>query len=308
MDRNIALLRPEVVSSVNELSVQFAKAEPFRHLVIDQFLKPEVAKRLLQEFPAFERGDTVGDDGQQGGKSTFEKIRALGPTFAALDEMIQSEAWLSWLGTVTGIDGLLYDPFYLGGGTHENRDGQALDSHIDFNLHPSERWHRRLNLIIYLNHDWSPAWGGNLQLLRDPYQDSRPDHQISPEFNRCVVFETNERSWHGFDRLQLPESERARSRRSIALYFYSKDRPQAEQAPKHSTHYVSAQLPDRFKPGYCLNADDVAQLASLISERDAHLQRLYAENSRLLHAQEQGLSGQVLYLMKRAFVRFRRFR
>ena len=158
----------------------FARATPFPHVVIDDFLTPAFADRLLATFPPFARGNAVGDGGNQGGKSVFEPIVRLGGAYAELDRLIQSRAWLEWLGRATGISGLLYDPWYLGGGTHENRESQGLDPHIDFNYHPSERWHRRLNLIVYLNRDWDASFGGRSSCIatpratRHPWSSSRP--------------------------------------------------------------------------------------------------------------------------------------
>lgn len=42
------------------------------------------------------------------------------------------------------------------------------------------------------------------------------------------------------------------------------------------------------------------------SERWAHIRMLYAENTALRKAQDAGLTGHLLYLAKRAYVRFRR--
>lgn len=299
-------INPAVLAKVEELSQQFAQAKPFRFLVIDDFLQPAFAAQLLAEFPPFEKGNSVGDDGKQGGKSTLERIKSLGPAYQGLDATIQSEDFLGFIGKLTGVDAPLYDPFYLGGGTHENRHDQALQAHVDFNYHPSERWHRRLNLIVYLNPIWEEAWGGNLELYRDPYQDAQPAHRITPLMNRCVVFETTEKSWHAFDRIKLPAGKTDMSRRSVALYFYSKDRPPEEVAGKHTTHYVDAQLPEHLVEGYKLTGADVAQLKELIAHRDNRARMLYAENAQLLQAQERGFSGQLLFLLKRLYVRYRR--
>jgi hypothetical protein len=300
------VLNPDVSRNAAQFGARFAEAQPFRHIVIENFLAPDFAERLLDEFPAFERGNNIGDDGRPGGKSTVERMEALGVSYRKLDTAIQSPEFLKLLGTITGIDDLLYDPFYLGGGTHENRSGQLLQAHIDFNYHPSERWHRRLNLIVYLNHDWDEAWGGNLELWRDPYADAKPAARIAPTFNRCVIFETTEHSWHGFDMIASGDGETARSRKSVALYFYTKERPAQETAGRHSTHYVNRQLPERYAAGYTLSAADVAELRDLIAHRDNRLQQLFAENANLLQAQERGLSGKLLYLLKRLYVRYRR--
>ena len=301
-----SLLHPRVLESADRLGAEFTRAEPFPHLVIDDFFAPGVAERLLAEFPRFEEGNFVGDDGQPGGKSTSDQVRRLGAAYRALDDAVQSPAFLQTLSRLTGIDGLLYDPWYLGGGTHENRNGMSLDPHVDFNFHPSERWHRRLNLIVYLNPAWEAAWGGCFELFRDPHASPRPDVSIVPVFNRCALFETSERSWHGFDTIRLPPGQEDLSRRSIALYFYTKERPVEEIAERHTTYYVNRQLPERFTEGRVLDAGDVAELRGLIAQRDAHIRMLYAENTALRKAQDSGIGGHILYLAKRAYVRFRR--
>ena len=129
---------------------------------------------------------------------------------------------------------------------------------------------------------------------------------MAPAFNRCVIFETSERSWHAFNRIELPPEHAALTRRSIALYFYTTDRPAAETAPRHTTYYVSRQLPPHLDEGRTLSRGDVAEIRQLIEQRDAHIRLLYAENTALRQAQDAGLTGHLLYLAKRAFVRFRK--
>ena len=302
----LAILNTDVRERVAELHAAFVSAEPFPHIAIDDFLEAGFARALLTEFPAFERGNAVGDNGEPGGKATVDRIKALGPAYARLDDVIRSHEFLAWLGELTGIDNLLYDPWYLGGGTHENRDGMSLDAHVDFNYHPSERWHRRLNLIIYLNPLWDETWGGSLEFFRDPHADVKAARSVVPLFNRCVVFETSERSWHAFSTIHLPPSQQQLTRRSIALYFYTKDRPEREVATRHTTFYVNRQLPETIAEGVLLSSDDVSQIRQLIAARDAHIRLLYAENTALRAAQDKGFAGNLLYLAKRAYVRFRR--
>jgi len=297
-----------VVADAEVLGERFRANPPFPHIVIDDFLSAPFARRLLDEFPPFERGNFIGDDGRPGPKSTFARVGELEGAWREMDGLVQSPAFLELVGRLTGIPDLLYDPFYLGGGTHENREGASLDPHIDFNYHPSERWHRRLNLLLYLNAHWLPEWGGCLELYGDPRADAHPAASVVPAFNRCVIFETSERSWHGFDAIRLPVTGPGvpSSRKSVALYFYTRERPAPEIAERHSTVYVQRPLPARLAPGHTLTAGDVEELRTLLARRDAYIDQQHAENQRLLQAQEHGFAGQVLYLMKRAYVRFRR--
>jgi Rps23 Pro-64 3,4-dihydroxylase Tpa1-like proline 4-hydroxylase/SAM-dependent methyltransferase len=277
----MSAIDPAVLPAAEALLPRFQRREPFRHLVIEDFFPRAFAEQLLDEFPAFERGNARNEAGELGGKSTVERIRELGPAFVALDDLVRSQDFLDWLSTATGIPDLLYDPWYFGGGTHENRHGQDLDPHVDFNRHPENRWHRRLNLIVYLNHAWEDAWGGSLELHTDPRANDNRITLVTPLFNRCVVFETTEWSWHGFSRIELPEAQRALSRKSIALYFYTRERPAEELGPTHSTIYVDRPLPHHLRAGHVLSEDDLETIRALLTRRDMHNQRLYGELTRL---------------------------
>jgi len=301
-----SILAAHLIDKAETYRQQFITGVPFPHVVIDGFFSPEFATTLYEEFPAFERGSAVGDDGKVGSKSTFDRIRKLGSTYSRLDATIQTRKFLEIISKLTGIPDLIYDPFYLGGGTHENREGQGLDAHIDFNYHPSERWHRRLNLIVYLNPEWDSAWGGSLELFSDPRREARPIKAILPLFNRGVLFETSEQSWHGFSEICLPAGKKALSRKSIALYFYTTERPPEQAAGRHSTVYVNRQLDDRFTEGYVLCHEDVLEMKHLFAVRDDHIREQYAEIAKLLQAQDRGVVGHFLYLAKRAYVRLRR--
>ncbi len=303
------VLADSVLAQRTALSQQFAAAQPFRHVVIDGFLEAGFADQLLAQFPAFERGNYLAEHGRPGEKSTFERVRALGPAYARLDDLVRSKAFLDFLGQLTGLPGLLYDPWYLGGGTHDNRQGASLDPHIDFNFHPIERWHRRLNLIVYLNPEWRPEWGGALNLYRDPTQDDGPGQSVTPLFNRCVVFETTEHSWHGFDRITLPAGHEALSRRSIALYFYTPPAVGAGAEPEaHSTVYVGRRLPAHLRAGHLLTEADMADLQALVEDKDGRIAIQYDEIARLMtlaRAHERGLAGSVLYLARKAMASLR---
>jgi hypothetical protein len=290
----------------SELADAFQLREPFRHVVIDNFLDEAVAQRLLSEFPAFDVKFALNENGDIGGKSVVERIRDIGKTYAELDDLIQTRQFLQLISDITGIPGLQYDPHYFGGGTHENRDGQDLDPHIDFNRHPVDHTHRRLNLIIYLNSEWCDSWGGSLELHRDPAADDNEIKIVTPIFNRAVIFETTKWSWHGFARIALPESRKSITRKSIALYFYSADRPPEELTQTHSTVYVDRPMPTRFADGYVLTEHDVQELRILFKRRDMHIQRLYRD-IRQTRAEVEVLQHQMLHYRSTSLYRILEF-
>jgi hypothetical protein len=249
---------------------RFVAGDPFPHVAIDDFFAPEFAEALLRDFPAFDPA-LARNEIYEGvwGKAVNTEIRRISPTYERLYAVIGSPEFLTLMSEITGIPDLLLDPKMYGGGTHENLHGQSLDAHVDFNYDEAQKLHRRLNVIVYLNKGWRPEWGGALEVHSNPRRpkESRVK-SYNCEFNRAVIFETSERSWHGFPEISLPESERHRSRKSISIYLYTKDRPADEIAPPHGTFYVHRPLPARFAPGYTLSQEDVRLLNFDVGRRD----------------------------------------
>lgn len=269
MQSETAIVAPEVVQQTAEFRDRFVMATPFPHLAIDGFFEPQFARELLEQFPAFEGRYAIDEMGGVGRKAVIPSIAALGPAFRRAHEYFGSRAFLDWMSELTGIPGLQYDAENFGGGTHESLDGQDLLPHVDFNYHPRTGMHRRLNLIVYLNEGWQPEWGGSLVIHsnpRDPAQDRTKS--FVPVFNRCVLFETSERSWHSFDRVSLPPGEKQRSRKSLSIYLYTRERPDAETFADHTTFYVPRPLPPQFHVGHTLTQEDVLELERYLKSRD----------------------------------------
>jgi Rps23 Pro-64 3,4-dihydroxylase Tpa1-like proline 4-hydroxylase len=270
----LLLLHPDVRSRAVELAQQFSTAQPFRHIVIEPFLDPQFCRELIAQFPPFETGDARNEHGEVAGKSVTGDVARLGSAYDRFDRLMRDSEFLSWVGGITGVSRLLYDPEYVGGGTHENRDGQELDSHVDFNFHPRFGWHRRLNLIVFLNPQWEEGWGGCLELLREPAARGDDMRRVVPLENRAVIFETTESSWHGFPAIATPPGSGI-TRRSLAVYFYSHDRPAAEIAPPHGTYYYQRPLPAHIQAGYTLREEDLTEIRKLLARRDDHIRHLY---------------------------------
>ncbi|MBS0439148.1 MAG: 2OG-Fe(II) oxygenase [Proteobacteria bacterium] len=271
----MTVLGTKILAEAGSFAQSFRAAKPFRHLVIEDFLAPDLGQRMLADFPRFEDRYALNEMGEVGGKAVRMNVREISDTYRSLDRYLQTREFLDFVSVVTGIPDLLYDPDYIGGGTHENRDGQGLDQHVDFNFHPGTRWHRRLNLIVYLNPEWDEAWGGNLQLQADPWNGDASGQSIAPLFNRAVIFETTERSWHGFSSIHLPADKRDLSRKSFAIYLYTKERPPEETAASHATVYVPDGMPADLVPGVTLDAARVADLHGRFERMFGQLKFLY---------------------------------
>ena len=288
------LVNKDVVINSEDLHTKFISARPFRHIAIDDFLDTDFAQSLLDGFPPFNEKLAINENGEVGGKAVHEKISTLGPVWRKLDKLVQSADFRTVISDITGIAELKFDPHYFGGGTHENLQGQGLNPHVDFNFHPVTRQHRRLNLILYLSPEWKQEWGGAIQLHRDPYEPPAKDDivTITPAFNRAVIFETTEYSWHSFRRINLPQDKRNLSRKSFALYYYTDTRPAEELGAEHSTIYVEEHLPEDFHPGMELDTGQLQQVRNLLISRDQHLKRLY-ENIKQLYTELNDLRGHV---------------
>jgi len=273
----------------------FLHAQPFKHVVIESFFEPSFAERLVAAFPVFNANLARTEMGRVGGKAVHTDIGAISPVYQELYATISSKPFLELVSRLSGIPGLILDPKMYGGGTHENLHGQELDPHVDFNYDEAQQLHRRLNLIVYLNKDWQREWGGALEIHSNPRDFSGNRFEsYDPLFNRCVMFETNERSWHGFPKIELPAGKRHLSRRSISIYLYTKDRPAEEIAPVHGTFYVQRPLPRHIATGRTLTEEDVAEIQKLLVRRDEWIrfyQQLELEKNREIAGRDREIQN-----------------
>jgi len=186
-------------------------AKPFHFVVIDDFLEEGFAEALLREYPPADPNWTNITYAHQ--KKKFSLTRDFPPNINDFFVMSASEEFLDLISQITGIGGLLADPELLGGGCHQIVNEGFLDVHIDFNVHSVTRNHRRLNAILYLNKNWKEEYAGFLELW-DMKTKVRIAN-IAPLFNRLVIFETNEISYHGHPvPLNIPDGM---SRKSLAV-------------------------------------------------------------------------------------------
>jgi len=209
----------------------YSSAEPFPHIVIDDFLPPEVCEGVLAEFPRADQIDWMRFDRHHSKKLATKGDNQFGPATRHLMHDFSAAACLQFLEALTGIAGLMPDPYFEGGGLHQIEPGGFLKVHADFNHHRKLRLDRRINLIVYFNQDWREDYNGHLELWnRDMTQSVK---KILPVFNRCVVFSTTDWSYHGHpEKLTCPAG---RTRKSLALYYYTNGRPEEEKSDAHGT-------------------------------------------------------------------------
>jgi 2OG-Fe(II) oxygenase superfamily len=203
-------------------------------------------------------------------------VRSIGGVYIEVDNYIQTPEFLTLMSEIIGILDLRYDPHYYGAGTHENLHGAGLDPHYDFNIHPKTAQHRRVNAIVYLNKDWDPAWKGSICFHSDAW-DLKNDQvtEVAPNFNRCVIFETTERSWHSVPTIKLPANKRHLSRKSFTIYLYTDTRPPEEIVAEHGTVYVQFGLSPHIRLGRVLTQDDVDEIYANLEKRNSYLRNLY---------------------------------
>jgi Rps23 Pro-64 3,4-dihydroxylase Tpa1-like proline 4-hydroxylase len=138
---------------------------------------------------------------------------------------------LDFLETLTGIQGVISDPHFVGGGLHQIVPGGKLDVHADFNRHNKLKIDRRINVLVYMNKDWHEEYGGHFELWDKEMKQA--EAKILPLFNRCAIFSTTSTSYHGHPTpLSCPPD---RTRKSIATYYYTAGRPEEEVNADHST-------------------------------------------------------------------------
>jgi len=231
------------------LSSLYVQATPFAHIVIDDFLQDELIASICSHFPVEPtHNETLYERGYKGQRKRQISPNECDPYLKSVFNAFNSAPMLQFLEHLTGIDGLIPDPYFTGGGLHETKSGGYLGVHSDFRLNKKLNIERRLNIIIYLNENWQQAYGGNLELW-DPGMKNCLK-KVLPVYNRCVIFNTDKDSNHGHpEPLTTPEHI---TRKSIALYYYTASAVAIDSAQRNKTHY-KPRPKDRFSLKYYIN-------------------------------------------------------
>ena len=220
---------------VDRLGTVYRSAEPYPHIVLDDFLEPSVCEAAIKEFPPLDPDQWNNYLHTNERKFSNTDPETWGPTLREVMEELNSHRFVQFVSRLIGVDDLIADASLEGGGLHQSTTGGFLNIHADFTVHPHNRkWQRRANILLYLNDEWEPEYGGDLELWSADMKHCV--EKVSPLANRVLIFSTDEDSFHGHpEPMRCPEGV---ARRSLALYYFS-----VEDDPRvRSTEY-------RARPG-----------------------------------------------------------
>ena len=208
------------LNNFKKAAKNFGKEGPFDHVIIDDFFKPEIADKLAQEFPDFESEAWHKYNNAIEVKKVCNNWNVFPELTYQAFAFFNSPEFLALLEKEVVPGTKLYSDAGLnGGGWHIHRRGGKLNTHLDYSLHPKLGKQRKLNIIVYMNPNWKEQWGGSLGLWGNESADEPGDlvRSVWSKFNRAVIFDTTQNSWHGLpDPLVCPEDE---YRKSMAAYF-----------------------------------------------------------------------------------------
>ncbi|QFY63558.1 2OG-Fe(II) oxygenase (plasmid) [Rhizobium grahamii] len=203
-------------AAAKSYSEAYQHNEPYPHICIDNFLPPDILENVLSDLSSLPAAESSFARAQENRKTSYLPERL--PSYTKnLFYALNSRPFLLFLEDLTGIEGLIPDPFFFGAGIHEVANGGHLDIHADFNLHSKMKLERRINVLIYLNKDWREEWGGSFEIW-DKEMKGKVKGFV-PLFNRMVAFSTTSESFHGNPTVVAQPDDR--SRFSIALYYYT---------------------------------------------------------------------------------------
>ena len=198
---------------------EFKSAEPFNHIVIDNFFEPEIAEQISKEFPGYEGTDVIKYKNALEDKRTLNQWDKFPPTTYRIFDWLGKD-FVSTMRVLTGDEDLSFDYGLNGGGWHMHGRGGNNNIHLDYNIHPKLSQQRKINIIVYMTEDWKPEWGGGLQLWSHDAEANKPGKLVKTVdnlFNRAIIFDTTQNSWHGLPNyIECPENV---VRKSIAGYY-----------------------------------------------------------------------------------------
>jgi len=217
------------------LREKFLNAKPFPHIAIDEFLENGKSEKLYEAIPSPKDEDKSRDYIFAKNKFEFSSMMNFSDDFQELYNELTSKKFAKLISYITNED-IFIDPKFHGGGLHMGGENSYLNMHADFNYHPvHNNWFRNLNMLLYLNKDWKPEYGGNLK-LKDKRTKERTEVEVP--MNRLAIMHCRGYTLHGYDKINFPKDT---FRTSIAIYGYTVHKEQLEK--QRSTYWIDEKNP-----------------------------------------------------------------
>lgn len=199
-----------------KLASSYQGKTPYDYGCFDNFLPEDVVTRVREEALALGAKDPENASGNEKLKTSFNPD--IMPTYSkAVFHALSARPFIQFLEQMSGIKGLIPDPYYMGGGIHRSETGGFLSIHADFDHHSIMNLERRMNVLIYLNPDWKEEYGGAFEIWTNDM--SEKVDSFVPVMNRMCCFSTGRDTMHGNP---VPVNHPGGDPRlSIALYYYT---------------------------------------------------------------------------------------
>jgi Rps23 Pro-64 3,4-dihydroxylase Tpa1-like proline 4-hydroxylase len=202
---------------INNITSAEVKNDPFTHIEIDNFLPNSLAKNLSEDFLDYQDEKWFCYKNQIEDKKLLSDWRQFPAQTYQMFSFLNSPWMLETLSNIIGCK-LYADNGLHGGGWHMHASGGKLNPHLDYSIHPNLGQLRKLNLIIYLCEDWKSSYGGHFGLWgSNERKPGKLIKEVEMGFNKAVLFDTTQNSWHGLSReVTCPSGS---YRKSLAVYY-----------------------------------------------------------------------------------------
>ena len=207
----------EWITCIDTYKSKFQSASPFGNVVINDFLRSDIAEKVFKSFPSnYEEWHNYNNPLEV--KCAYDDIDNMDKSIQKVFLALSTQYAINKFSYITGIENLEYDPCLHGAGLHAHPRNGRLQLHLDYEKHPILiDKERRLNIILFLTKDWKKEWNGSNQLWNQNLTKAEVCTEV--KFNTAIIFQTNNISWHGLpDKIQCPENV---FRKSLAYYYIS---------------------------------------------------------------------------------------
>ena len=215
-------------SEKQKLRGHWATSIPLKHFFIDGLFPEAYAQELAKAFPAPEK--LIVRSSIRERKHVGVDVKSYDPRVGEYLFAFQHPEVIQEIGEITQMAGLEADPTLYASGISIMGKGDFLNPHVDNSHDGDRRRYRVLNLLWYVSPDWKLQNGGNLELWDRPVRSACT---ILSKFNRLVVMETHQTSWHSVSEVLVNEP-----RYCLSNYYFSYLSPLNGKEYSHVTTFA----------------------------------------------------------------------